>query len=215
LQPLRSQEEGEEFAEPVRQSGQERCATEQGSGSPSLRPLQEPRGALRIRQCRGFWLGLDALDADVEVAKAQDEAVGALDEEEHDTGVGEELYPRRNVGGAEAQPGGVQRLEAEGGEGERGGGEVPAVDVRRDLDGQQEQGDDEEGPDEGVEPGAHHGALAGDGQHLRRLPRRRLTVVLGGSLMRCVSCIPCGGGVYRLISVFNVIAIYLTPIGRS
>ncbi|PWZ19735.1 putative cyclin-dependent kinase F-2 [Zea mays] len=46
-----------------------------------------------------------------------------------------------------------------------------AIEVHGNLDGPKEQGDDEEGLDEGVEPGAHHGALA-DGDHHARFTRR-------------------------------------------
>jgi hypothetical protein len=57
----------------------------------------------------------------------------------------------------EAQPRDVQWLDAKGGEGERGSSEVLAIEVHGNLDGPKEQGDDEEGLDEGVEPGATTG----------------------------------------------------------
>ena len=90
---------------------------------------------------------------DVEAAEALDEAVGALDEEAHDVGIGEELERRGAVGGAEAHPRGMERVD--------GGDEdvATAVGVGGELDGEEEDGQQERCPDERVEPGTRRRCL--------------------------------------------------------
>ena len=68
--------------------------------------------------------GLDALDADVEVAKAQAE-------EEHNTDMVRNCIPTQHRRHKSA----TKRRTMTQGKGERRGSEVPAVEVRGDLDG--------------------------------------------------------------------------------
>jgi hypothetical protein len=86
--------------------------------------------------------GPDALEPDLEADQADHEAVDAVDKEEDDTDVGEELQRRREVVEGGAHPGRVGG-DKEGIDGEDPRAhihlEVPAPEVGRDLDGEQQQ----------------------------------------------------------------------------
>ncbi|KAF0890347.1 hypothetical protein E2562_002746 [Oryza meyeriana var. granulata] len=96
-----------------------------------------PRDETKPRDCAG-----EHVVATPARAEAEDEAVGALDQEEHNAGVGKELQPQREVFKVDANPGRVRGGE-EPLDGEKvgdGAAEVPTLDVRRDVDGEEEHG---------------------------------------------------------------------------
>jgi hypothetical protein len=89
---------------------------------------------------------LDSLKLDPETANAKNEAVGALDQEENDARICQELQRRRQVLESDAHPrsvcGGEEPLDGE--QVWHVDDEVPALEVRGDIDGEEEHGQDEE-----------------------------------------------------------------------